>query len=80
MTGWLSAISESVFALLVFPGFAFLFVCTLKTKYTVALYTYAGWTAQGFDPALFGWAYNIARDAVSRLDNAWIRPPLNTWI
>ena len=26
MTGWLSAISEAAFALLVFPGFAFLFV------------------------------------------------------
>jgi len=29
MTGWLSAISEAAFALLVFPGFAFLFVCAM---------------------------------------------------
>jgi len=29
MTGWLSIISEAAFALLVFPGFAFLFVCAM---------------------------------------------------
>ena len=29
MAGWLSAISEAAFALLVFPGFAFLFVCAM---------------------------------------------------
>ena len=33
MTGWLSAISESVFALLVFPGFAFLFVCAMAFRW-----------------------------------------------
>jgi len=80
MTGWLSAISESVFALLVFPGFAFLFTCTLKTKYTVALHSYAGRTAQEAGPMLFGWALNITRGAVPRLNRAWISPPLNTWI
>jgi len=29
MTAWFSAISEAAFALLVFPGFAFLFVCAM---------------------------------------------------